>query len=255
MKSFFLLFLLPALASAQNTADTLKQGEQLFVATCASGYCHGAQGVGGGAPRIAARGFDQAFIANAVTRGIPNTGMQSFASSLSRPDLTAVVAYVAKLNGIGNPVTAPNTPAPPPPLLSAGAQRGRELFSDAVRGFGRCSTCHELNGIGIPVAAPITFVPESVTALKALATPRVSTAGVAGESMPALLLARKSQTVTFYDLTTTPPVLRTETPATVQIRDNSNWRHVSIIGSYSEGELSSILDYLRAVTTPPLGLR
>jgi len=251
MKCFFLLFLLPALASAQSPVDILKQGEQVFAATCASGYCHGAQGVGGGAPRIAARGFDQAFIANTVTRGIPNTGMQSFASSLSRTDLTAVVAYVAKLNGITNPVTAPNNPAPPAtPVPSAGAQRGRELFSDAVRGFGRCSTCHELNGIGIPAAAPITLVPESVMALKALATPRVSTASVAGESMPALLLAMKSQTVTFYDLTTTPPVLRTETPATVQIRVNSTWHHVSVIGAYNDSELSAILDYLRAATKP-----
>jgi mono/diheme cytochrome c family protein len=248
MKSLFLLLLLPALASAQNAADMLKQGEQVFTATCASGYCHGAQGVGGGAPRIAARGFDQTFIANTVTRGIPNTGMQSFANSLSRTDLTAVVAYVAKLNGIASPVTVPNTPAPPAPVLSAGAQRGRELFSDAARSFGRCSTCHELNGIGIPVAAPITIAPESVMALKALATPRVSTASVSGDSMPALLLARKSQTVTIYDLTTAPPVLRTETAGAVQIRDNSSWRHVSVIGSYNDSELSSILEYLRAVT-------
>jgi hypothetical protein len=161
------------------------------------------------------------------------------------------VAYVAKLNGIANPVAVPNIPATQAqPALSAGAQRGRELFSDAVRGFGRCSTCHELNGIGIPVAAPIALVPESVMALKALATPRVSTASVSGESMPSLLLARKSQTVTFYDLTTTPPVLRTETPAAVQIRDVSNWRHSSVIGSYNDSELSSILEYLRAVTKP-----
>ena len=86
-------------------------------------------------------------------------------------------------------------------------------------------------------------------AFKALVTPRVSTASV-GESMPALLLARKSRTVTFYDLTTAPPVLRTETPAAVQIRDNSNWRHVSVIGSYNDSELSSILEYVRAVTKP-----
>ena len=38
-----------------------------------------------------------------VARGIPGTGMRSFATVLSRPDLVAVVAYVATLNGVANP--------------------------------------------------------------------------------------------------------------------------------------------------------
>lgn len=251
MKALFLLLFIPAIAAAQNTTDLLKRGEDVFARTCANGYCHGAQGVGGGAPRIAARGFDQTYIANTLTRGIPNTPMQSFAASLSRTDLAAVTAYVAKLNGISNPAPAANVPAPvAEPALSPAAARGHDLFSDAVRGFARCSTCHEANGIGIPVAAPIAAVPQSAAALKALATARVSTATVAGETMPALILAKRTQTVTFYDLTTPPPVLRTETPDRVQFRDGSSWRHSSVIGSYSDAELSSILEYLRAVVKP-----
>lgn len=247
-----LLFFISALAGAQNLPDVLKEGEEVFAKTCATGYCHGSQGVGGGgAPRLAGRGFDQAFITNTVTRGIPNTAMQSYGNALSRADLVAVVAYVAKLNGISNPNIAANAPAPTAaPVLSAAAARGRDLFSDAVRGFGRCSTCHEVNGIGISVAAPIATIPDAAAALKALAAPRVSTATVSGESMPALVLARKSQAVVFYDLTTSPPVLRTEIPGTVQIRDGSNWRHSSAIASYSDGELSSILEYLRALIKP-----
>jgi len=249
MKGIFLLFFVPALAGAQNLPDVLKQGEEVFNKTCATGYCHGAQGVGGGAPRIAARGFDQNFINNTVTRGTPNTAMAPFANTLSRADLNAVVAYVARLNGIENPTIAVGVPPQPSagPILPVEAARGRDLFSDAVRSFGRCSTCHEVNGIGIPVAAPIATVPASVEALKALATARVSTATVGGESMPALVLSNKSQAVLFYDLTTPPPVLRTESPARVQIRDGANWRHSSVIGSYSERELSSILEYLRTV--------
>src|SRR5215468_4332962 len=99
MKTVFLLFFLPAVALAQSP-DVTKQGEEIFNKTCASGYCHGGGGAGGGAPRIAARGFDQTFISNTVTRGIPNTGMQGFANTLSRAELNAVVAYVGKLNGI-----------------------------------------------------------------------------------------------------------------------------------------------------------
>ena len=85
-----LLFFISALAGAQNLPDVLKEGEEVFAKTCATGYCHGSQGVGGGgAPRLAGRGFDQAFITNTVTRGIPNTAMQSYGNALSRADLVA----------------------------------------------------------------------------------------------------------------------------------------------------------------------
>ena len=250
----FLFIFIPALAGGQNLTDVLKQGEDVFNKTCATGYCHGAQGAGGGAPRVSARGFDQTFINNTVTRGIPTTAMPPLTNVLSRADLIAVVAYVAKLNGIANPTIAAGGGRDgllePPTVLSSDDARGRSLFFDAVRSFGRCSTCHEVNSIGIPVAAPIAAVPASVAALKTLETPRVSTVTVGGESMPALVLSNKSQAVLFYDLTTTPPVLRTEAPAAVQIRDGSNWHHSSAIGSYNEAELTSILTYLRAAAKP-----
>jgi mono/diheme cytochrome c family protein len=251
MKKLLLLLFLPALANAQSLSDVLKTGEDVFAKTCASGYCHGAQGAGGGAPRIAARGFDQTFITNTVTRGVPNTAMPSFTRTLSRADLSAVIAYVSKLNGIANPTIITALPAQPAaPALSAAAARGRDLFSDALRSFGRCSTCHEVNDIGISVAAPIATVPQTAEALKALATPRVSTVTLSGETMPALVIASKADSVLFYDLTSAPPVLHTDVPAAVQVRANSTWRHSSVIGAYNDSELSAILEYLRTAIKP-----
>jgi mono/diheme cytochrome c family protein len=245
------MLFVPVVALAQNTEGVLKQGEDVFARTCANSYCHGPQGAGGGAPRLASRGFEQTFITNTVARGIPNTAMQSFANSLSRSDLAAVIAYVGKLNAVANPVVPSNAPAPPAaPALTPAAARGRDLFYDAVRGFGRCSTCHEVAGVGIPVAAPIASIPATAAALKALPTPRVSTVTVSGEAMPALVIARKTQAVMFYDLTTPPPVLRTEMPAAVDVRDGSGWRHASVIGSYKDDELSLILEYLRVAVRP-----
>ncbi len=84
-------------------SPVLKQGEQVFAKSCATGYCHGVKGGSSGAPRLAGRGFNQTYINNVVTRGIPGTGMASFTAVLSRADLMAVVAYVATLNGIANP--------------------------------------------------------------------------------------------------------------------------------------------------------
>jgi len=243
-----LLFL--ALASLVPAQDPVKQGEAVFSKSCATGYCHGARGTNGGAPRLAARGFDQSFIANAVARGIPSTAMPVFGTTLSRADLNAVVAYVASLNGVTNFITNAGPAGPVAAKLSGDAARGRDLFSDSVRSFGRCSTCHEVAGIGIPIATPIVKVPADAAALKALATPQVSTATIGSESMPALMVSKKANAVIFYDLTSAPPVLRTESPASVQTRESSTWRHSSVISGYSDPELTAILSYLRAVGKP-----
>jgi len=249
MKRILFLLFFPVIVNAQNPADVMMQGEEVFNKTCANSYCHGPQGAGAGAPRIAARGFDQAYITNIVTRGVPNTAMQSFSNTLSRAELNAVVFYVARLNGIANPVIAAGPPAgplPPGPNLTGETAKGRDLFFDATRSFGRCSTCHEVNAIGIPVAAPIFTIPSSVAALKALLTPRVSTVTVGNQSMPALVLSNKSSAVLFYDLTVAPPELRTESPINVRTSPGSNWRHSSVIIGYSDEQLASILAYLQA---------
>jgi hypothetical protein len=66
--------------------------------------------------------------------------MPAFAGSLPRPELDAVVGYVANLNGIaysptGRTESAGGGAAQPKEVLSADAKRGQDLFSDAVRGL------------------------------------------------------------------------------------------------------------------------
>jgi mono/diheme cytochrome c family protein len=243
----FFALVWPSLVWSQGTQDVVKQGEQVFNQRCATGYCHGARGTPAGAPRLAARGFDQAFISDTVSHGVPGTAMSAFDKILSPAELTAVVAYVATLNGIANPDLstgqAPAQPAGPP--LSPEATRGRDLFSESFRGFARCSTCHEIDGIGIPVATPIATVPADVPALRALATPQVATAVFGGETMPALVVRKGTRPVILYDLTIPPPVLRTVDSGTVDFSEGSAWKHSSVIGSYSDADLASILAFLR----------
>ncbi len=237
IRSLLLTILACGIANAQAA-----RGEQVFTQSCSSGYCHGARGVGAGAPRLAARGFDQGFIRNTVTNGINGTSMPAFSQSLSRTDLTAVVTYVSGLNG-----ALPATAAAAPVKLSAQAAAGKALFIDAVKSFGRCSTCHLAGGYGIAVAPPIHDVPLNAAAMKDLKTPRVVTATVGGESMPALIVAKKANVATFYDLTLPPPVLLTLAPAEFNSREDSTWKHSSVIGSYSDSDLTAILAFLRAV--------
>ena len=248
MRYALLLLLIPAFSHAQNL------GEKVFAQSCATGYCHGAKGAPAGAPRLAGRGFDQVYISNTVMRGLPGTAMPAFGTTLSRADLVAVVGYVANLNGIANPTISlgpgPGAAGPPEATLSAAAERGRALFFDAVRGFGRCSTCHEVNGIGISVTTPIAKIPADAAALRALATPDVRTATVDGDAMPALMVSQGKTRALFYDLTSAPPVLRTVDPATLKVAEGSAWRHSAVIGAYNDTELASLLAYLREASKP-----
>ena len=246
------LFIMGAVALSCAAQTQIKQGEQVFAKTCATGYCHGVKGQSSGAPRLAGRGFNQAYINGVVARGIPGTGMRSFATVLSRPDLIAVVAYVATLNGVANPNLGSDGEAAgsSKQALSGEVGRGAKLFTEAVRGFGRCSTCHEVGELGISVAAPIIHVPASVAALKALATPNVKTGTLDGESMPVLVLSNGKQGTLFYDLTSAPPVERNAEPGSVKLTDGSNWRHSSAIEAYNDSELAAILAYLQAVIVP-----
>lgn len=242
------LALLCFIALSCAAQDVVKQGEQVFARTCATGYCHGPRGTASGAPRLAGRGFTQAYIAGVVLRGVAGTPMPSFATVLSKADLAAVVAYVSTLNGVANPDTGAQTAAASAgPTLTGEAMRGQRLFFDAVRGFGRCSTCHQVGDYGISVATPIAKAPASVAELKALQTPDVKTATTDGASMPALVLSDTKETTLFYDLTSVPPVERNADPGSVKFTDGSAWRHSSVMGAYNDDELTAILAYLRAV--------
>lgn len=240
--------------------DPIKQGETIFNKTCATGYCHALRGgTGGGAPRLAARGFDETYLNTVTARGVAGTAMPGFAGTLARPDLMAVVAYVASLNGIANPnlnfgpgggpgggTSRGTSGAPAEPPLPPEAARGRALFQDPVRSFGRCATCHEVNGIGIAVATPIAKIPADAQTLRTMDTPQVSTVTAGGETMPALVVSKTVRAVIFYDLTLPPPVLRTSDPGGVKTAEGSSWRHALATSAYSDADLESILIYLRS---------
>ena len=252
-KTKFLLF--PVLLFAGIQTQVLAQevnpplGEQIYLNTCATGYCHTpGGGAGGGAARLAARGFDLDYITRTVSLGLHETLMQGFASILPAPELQAVIAYVASLNGLSVADAAATAPATPAVVLSPAEERGKALLHDALRGFGRCATCHQVEGSGVPVADPIAVVPGSVRALKRLRTPKVATVHLDRERMPGLVLNQGAARTLFYDLTSAPPVRRNVETGSVTIKPGSRWRHASFIPTYTDAELENILEYLRVVS-------
>jgi mono/diheme cytochrome c family protein len=234
----WLLLLFGILAYAQDGAD-------VFAKTCANSYCHGPKGAGGGAPKLASRGFDEVYIASVTRAGVPGTAMQGYGSSLPRASLNAVVAYVASLNGIETHAA----PAEPAITLSTDALRGRDLFFDAVRGVNRCATCHQVQGLGIAIAS-IAKVPANAAALRNIATPDVKTTRLGADHFPTIVISEGGRRTVLYDLTTLPPVLRTVDVSSIGIADYSAWMHSTVIKSYDDGELESILAFLRSVVRP-----
>jgi mono/diheme cytochrome c family protein len=247
-------FLAGVLAGAQGMPQLIERGQEVYAKSCATGYCHGVKGAAGGAPRLASRGFDETYIMTVTRSGVKGTAMQAFGTMMPRGDLMAVVAYVSTLNGIANPSLGRGGIAAggdaPQRQLPAEAARGRALFFDSLRGFAKCSTCHQADGMGIPVTTPISTIPESAAALRALTTAQVKTATAAGESFPVLVVTQGARESKLYDLTMLPPVLRTLPSPSVKVADGSAWKHSSAIANYQDAELDAVLAFLRAVAAP-----
>ncbi len=243
-----LLTSLLLIASAAFAQDLVARGADVYVKSCATGYCHGLKGSGGGAPRLASRGFDEAFITRTVRSGITGTAMPAFGTTLARLDLAAVIAYVGSLNGIApNPALAAMLRGPPARTLPPEAARGRALFYEASRGFARCATCHLVDGMGIAVTDAITKVPANAAELRGVSATHVATATAGGEAFPALVLSKGVTQVKVYDLTIAPPVLRVFPAASVTIQEGSAWKHASATQSYTDAELDAIVAFLKAV--------
>ena len=243
-------FFIPTFASAQlgplPPQQALKRGAEVFASTCA-GYCHGDNGaVGTSAPRLAGRGLDPQYIERVVMYGVAGTLMPGWGQKLPVPDVSAVITYVKSLNG----VSALSSTAPPP-SLSPEAQRGRDLFYDAAGELKTCSNCHRVNDKGLAVVSQIVNVPADVPGLSSLITSHVSTATVNGETFPALIVTQSRDGTKLYDLTKVPPVLRSfPSSVAVKISDGSSWRHSSVLGTYSDDDLRSILEFLHGVQRP-----
>ncbi len=238
------LLVLPALWAQENA---VRSGAEVYADTCASGYCHGTQGAASGAPKLSGRSFTLAYIREVVTSG--KSEMPAFGGKLAARDLDAVISYVASMNGISPESVIPATDSSRH-VLSPGATQGRALFFEAIRAFGRCSTCHRLDGNGIAIADPISHIPGNVPELRTLQTRKVHTVQFGSESFPAVVVKENGDETMVYDLTSSPPVRRTVSSAKIQIVETSEWRHSSVIQSYSSEELEYILLFLREIAKP-----
>jgi putative heme-binding domain-containing protein len=169
----------------------IKQGEAIFTASCSSSYCHGAGGMGGGAPTLRGRNlasdrggpdrgpdFEPDYLFRIIADGIPNTAMVGFKLDLTQDRIWSVVAFLlSPVKGAG-----PESKAEPPTLAGSGAagpdakagraqepaieaprvatsaaeiEAGKVLFFDLAAAKS-CHFCHTIQGMGTPVGPDLT---------------------------------------------------------------------------------------------------
>jgi mono/diheme cytochrome c family protein len=236
------LLIAATLAIAQDT------GQAIFNKSCAVGYCHGSAGTAGRAPRLSGRNYEHKFVWQVTREGIANSGMPGWKDRLSASELDAVIAYVVTISGGKLDPALTNAPSPSAPRIPPEARRGRELFFDATRGEGRCSTCHALEEMGIAIGPNLVSggpYDRSVARDGRPATVRRARAGA--ETISALLVEQRPGETVVYDLALPLPVLRTFPKGGVEFSGGAEWRHARAVTKYSDADLDAILAYLKWV--------
>jgi len=167
-----------------------QEGAALFALNCASTYCHGEGGKGGGAPGLRDRSLAPEDLRHLILAGIPGTAMPSFGSRFSSSETDDLVAYLVSLSsrqsGVNDAVPSAGTRQPPrestrgapeaesnstagptigPPTGRVGsggalvgeAEAGRSLFFDSAA-IDSCRVCHTFEGRGGKVGPDLTQV-------------------------------------------------------------------------------------------------
>lgn len=232
--------------AAMGTALAQDAGQAVFNKSCAVGYCHGSGGTAGRAPKLLGRNYEHQFVWKVTRDGIPNTGMPGWKDRLNASELDAVIAYVVKISGGKLDPKLAGSAAETGPAIPADAKRGKELFFDAVRGEGRCSTCHALDEMGIAIGPNLlssgAFDRDTLRNGKP-ATVRLAKAG--SETFSALLVDQRPAETVVYDLALPLPVLRTFAKGEISFSSGAEWRHSKAVTKYSDADLDSVAAYLK----------
>jgi mono/diheme cytochrome c family protein len=226
------------LAQQQRSGTNLKdprliaEGAKLFAPTCGTAYCHGANGDGGGAPRLRGKDLDSQYVFKTIANGVSGTAMPAFKSDFSEDQIWRLVAFVlsegtfppaaeaTSTTRLGSQATASNDP--PVSIASTvvigDAQAGKLLFYDSSQQKS-CHVCHAISGEGGSVGPDLSSAAgkrprELFSAIlmarsggERYAALSVSTKGA--EKVIGIKKDEDSESVRVFDVTELPPVLRT----------------------------------------------
>ena len=252
--------LIAAHAQAAPSAAEVAQGGNLFSITCSSSFCHGEAGIGARGPSLRNRNFPPDFVRNTVLNGRSGTPMPSFKDSVSPAELEMIVAYVMSLSpnnhsaDSGPVAAAPVQPAAP---LSAKAQTGQAIFFDLSRP-NACAACHSYKDQGGPVGPDLSGIakrsPRDIYQNIVHPSdhnadyPMYKAGSSDGKTVIGVVKQRTDQMVQIYDLSSTPPVLRSFYKADGMKEyypaDLLPYKHD--LAAYSKDDLAALITYLKS---------
>ena len=142
-----------------------------------------------------------------------------------------------------------------PALPTAQIQRGRDFFANASKGT-PCGTCHRMADVGTAVGPDLTTMGSFgtphviVSTMKMAMTTYVQKFKTAGGTFPGMIKEKKAGQAQIYDLSQTPPALRTFTEKEIYAVDrDQEWKHPPASVSYSRQELADLIGFLRWAAT------
>ena len=240
--------------------------------SCSSAYCHGAGGMGGGAPRLRGRDLDPAYVFKTVTNGVPGTPMMAFKGDLSEEQRWKLVAFVlspvtANEPSAGGPAESGSRSGAPSlikgevgSLMPSGdAASGRDLFYDLANQRS-CHGCHAIQGVGAKVGPDLgAFASGKSDAqvLSAVLTPHIVTdpkytsvtiTMADGDRIMGVKKDEGGDVVRVYDTTALPAVLRTLAKAEIVKMESSQQSVMpGNYGSvYTEKQLADIIAFIKS---------
>lgn len=243
MRILSLLFVI-APAFAQNAL--YDSGAKVFKLSCAQGYCHGSGGTQGRAPKLIGRTYDAAAVRRIIEGGVPGTGMPAFKDRLDAEQLTAVLFYVVQISGGDTSRIQAASAASGKQTMPALASTGKAAFFDAFKGVHRCSTCHALEDTGLAVGPNLSSGgPFDTAAIRKGKDATVRQVSAGNDTFPAILASEKNGLTQVYDLTVSPPVLRTFGKSEMRWTGPGKWIHTEATRAYSNDELNAVAAYLK----------
>lgn len=133
--------------------------------------------------------------------------------------------------------------------LPAQIQRGEAIFFDAAKG---CSSCHALKGRGTAVGPDLKVMaslsPRAIaTAMRGTLTQYVQNVKLKNsDAFPAMPGPKDDKTLSFFDLSKTPPELRKVDKAEVEsMTNNEKWKHPPVVREYTHEQMADIVAYVR----------
>lgn len=248
-----------ATVRAAPSAAEIEAGTNLFTITCSSSFCHGEGGIGARGPSLRNRNFPPDFVRNTILNGRSGTPMPSFRDSLSAAEVEVIVKYVMSLspndheqNSGTTAMAAISTPAP----LSEQASRGADIFFDQTRSAA-CAFCHSYGGKGGLVGPDLFAVAAQTPAAiyQSIVSPASATVGFVGIAVTGkdgrrvvgIKHDQDDRQVGIFDLSSTPPVLRTFYIAdgvTTEIATGPLYRHD--VSGYSKNEIADLIAFLKS---------